>query len=180
MTALAAALVALALAAGDPATSTPGDVRARVEALLGVLDGPVSPEPFRELGAEGEAALAEIARSGDLPPWRARALEVLAALQGAQAEELHREIAADHRAPRTVRRAAVRGLGRIVPPARASAALLPILEGDRDGAVRAAAAEALTSAGPPGACAAVRAQARREGKAGETRFRRALAPCAPR
>ncbi len=105
-------LAALVLAAGEPADPATGEVRAEVRALLGVIDRPVSPESFRRFGAAGEAALAEIALSRDLPPRRARALEVLAALRSARAEEVHRSVAGAADAPRTVRRAAVLGLTR--------------------------------------------------------------------
>jgi HEAT repeat protein len=167
------ALVALLLAA--PASPSP-DVRAEVAALLGRFDRAVSPEAFRRFGAEGEAALVDIALSNDLPPRRARALEVLAALRSPDAEATHRSVA-DSDAPRSVRRAAVLGLGRLLPADRAAAALGPFLERDRDPAVRAAAADALAGAAPAQACAAVRAQARREDADAAARFRRAVTAC---
>jgi len=169
-----APLVAFVLAAAPPA---PADVRAEVAALLGVIDRPASPESFRRFGPDGEAALAEIALSKDFAPRRARALEMLAALRSPRAEEVHRAVAESADAPRTARRTAVLGLGRLVPPARAAAALRPFLERDRDPRVRAAAAEALAGAGPEGACGAVRAQAAKEDAEGLARFRRALAAC---
>jgi len=173
-----AALVALVLAAGEPPPADRSDyVRGEVRALLGVIDGPVSPESFRRFGPEGEAALADIALSSDLPPRRARALEVLAALASPRAEEVHRTVAASAGAPRTARRAAVLGLGRLLPPDRARAALRPFLERDPDARVRAAAGEALAAAAPEGACPEIRAQARKEGAGTRAHFRRALAAC---
>jgi HEAT repeat protein len=174
-----ALLLALAVAQAAPAAAPAAspEVRGEVAALLGAIERPVSPEAFRRLGPEGEAALAEIALSGELPPRRTRALEVLAALRSARAEEVHRAVADSADAPRTTRRAAVAGLGRLVPPERAAAALSPYLERDRDPRVRAAAAEALSQAAPATACAAVRSQAAKEDEAGAARFRRALAAC---
>jgi HEAT repeat protein len=174
-----ATLLAVALAAGSAAgAAAPGDdVRAEVRALLGVIERPVSPESFRRFGAEGEAALEEIARSPDLPPRRARALEVLAGLRAPRAEEVHREIAATPGAPRTVRRAAVLGLGRLVAREQAVAALRPFLEADADPRVRAAAAEALARAAPLAACRTVRRQVTRETASARVHFRRALAAC---
>jgi HEAT repeat protein len=171
-----AMLLALAVAAAPAAGPVPSpEVRADVSALLGVIDRPVSPDSFRRFGSEGEAALADIALSRDLPPRRARALEALAALGSPRAEDVHRTVAASPDAPPTVRRAAVRGLGWIVPKERAAASLRPFLERDRDPRVRAAAAEALAGSGA--ACGAVRAQAAKEGQAGIARFARALAAC---
>jgi hypothetical protein len=171
-------LLALVFVASPAAAhgSSP-EVRAEVAALLGVIDRPVSPESFRRFGSEGEAALAEIALSRDMPPRRARALEVLAALRSAGAEEVHRAVAASPDAPTTVRRTAVLGLGRLLQRERAPGALRPFLERDRDPRVRAAAAEALALAAPAEACRAVRAQAGREDETGTARFGRALAAC---
>lgn len=171
-------VLAAALAQAGPATP-PADLHARVLGLLGAIDRPVSPEAFRALGAEGEAALAELARSRELPPFRARALEVLAALRSPGAEELHRALARDPAAPATVRRAAVRGLGGLLAPAPAVATLRPLLAGDPDAGVRAAAAGALARASPADGCAAVRRQAAREPAGTRAAFRRALAACEP-
>lgn len=176
--AIAVALAATAhpVRAGET-PGAPAGARDRALALLGAIDRPPPAEAFRALGPEGEAALEEIARSGALPLHRARALEVLATLRSARAEPLHRALAADRDAPRTVRRAAVRGLGRLVDPARAPGALRPFLARDRDPAIRAAAAEALAAAAPRASCADVRAQARAESPRDRLRFRRALAAC---
>jgi hypothetical protein len=166
--------------AAPPASSAPapgGDARERALALLGAIDRPVPADAFRALGPEGEAALEDIARSRELPLYRARALEALALVGSARAEPVHRALAADEAAPRVVRRAAVRGLGRIVGPAQAPRALRPILAGDRDPAVRAAAAEALASVAPRASCGAIRAQALREDRPDRARFQRALAAC---
>ncbi|HEY6004624.1 MAG TPA: hypothetical protein VIV57_17250, partial [Anaeromyxobacter sp.] len=121
----------LALLVAAPPAFSP-EVRAEVAALLGVIDRPVSPESFRRFGAEGEAALADIALSRDMPPRRSRALEVLAALRSPGAEEVHRTVASSPDAPPTTRRTAVLGLGRLLPKARAPGALRPFLERDRD------------------------------------------------
>lgn len=169
-----AALLAAALAAapGAPASET----RARALALLGAFDRPVAAEPLRRLGPEGEAALADIALSDELPVFRARALEALAELRAARAAELHGRLAADARAPATVRRAAVRGMATLAGP-RAAVELQPLLADDPDPTVRAAAAEALARAAPAEACAAVRRQAAREPAETRAGFRRALAAC---
>jgi HEAT repeat protein len=91
------------------------EVRAKTLALLGAMDRPVRPETWRALGPGAEPVLAEVAASDGLPSRRALALEGLAALGGARAEALHRSVARDEHEPRAVRRAAVRGLGRLVP-----------------------------------------------------------------
>jgi HEAT repeat protein len=169
-------LLATLAAPADPA-APPDDVRARARALLGAIDRPVPLEALRRLGPQGEAALADLARSRDFPIFRARALEALAALRAPAAPEVHRLLAADAAAPRSVRRAAVRGLGRLLPPEAAVEALRPVLEADRDAAVRAAAAEALARVAPRDGCGAVRRQAAREGAAARAGFARALQAC---
>ncbi len=176
---LATVLLAVAIAAQAPApTSTPpsDEVRARVRGLLLPIDRPVSPAAIRAVGPGADEALAEIALSRDFPARRARALEVLAALRSPRADEVHHAAAAAGE-PRTVRRAAVRGLGLLVAPSRAATELRPFVEGDRDPAIRAAAAEALALASPAGGCAIVRSQAAREDPDGKARFGRAMAAC---
>ena len=173
-----AALLALVLLAADAPVQSPAEVRAEVRALLGVIDRPISAESFRRFGPAGEAALADIALSRDFAPRRARALEVLAELRSPRAEEVHQAIARAAEAPRTVRRTAVLGLGRLLAADRAPGVLRPYLERDPDAGVRAAAADALAGAAPGSACREIRLQARREhGAAGAARFRRALATC---
>src|SRR5512142_2601781 len=117
---LAPALVlALGVAAAPAAPAGPSpEVTSEVDALLGAIHGPVSPEAFRALGPGAEEALAAIARSGAMPSKRIRALEALAGLGGPRAEETHRAVAASD-APAAVRRGAVRGLGQLAGPGRA-------------------------------------------------------------
>jgi HEAT repeat protein len=171
-----AVALALSLGAARAGAAAPApEVTSEVDALLGAIHGPVSPEAFRALGPGAEDALAAIARSGAMPSKRIRALEALAGLGGPRAEETHRAVAASD-APASVRRGAVRGLGRLAGPGRAPGLLAPYLDGDRDPAVRAAAAEALAEAAPAQTCARVRARAQAEG--GATRFGRALETCA--
>jgi HEAT repeat protein len=174
---VAAILLAILAAAAPPPAAASPEVRANVSALLNTFDRPVSPGAFAQLGPEAEAALAEIALSDDFAPRRARALEVLSVLKTPRAEEVHRTVAASTDAHSTVRRAAVLGLGRLLPADRAGPELAPFLERDRDPAVRAAAAEALAARAPEQACGAVRAQAAKEVAANAARFRGAIAAC---
>jgi hypothetical protein len=186
--ALALALALLSAPDADAAVCTPPvggaadacdpAVREKTLALLGTIDQPIRPATWRALGPEAVPVLAEVAASDALPTRRALALEGLAALGGDRAEALHRSLAGDWKAPRAVRRAAVRGLGRLVAADRLDAALRPVLEHDPDRAVRASAAEVLSRRSPAASCAAVRAQARREGDAGNALFARAIAACA--
>ena len=185
--ALAPVLLALALSAprppapapASPATPSPSeaapsaDVREQVSAYLGAIHEPVPPASFRALGPGAEDALADFARSDPLPLRRVRALEALAGLGGPRAVQVHREVLAGP-APREVRRGAARGLGRLLGPG-APATLGPVLERDRDPAVRAAAAEALARAAPGEGCARVRARAKVDAEA--TRLRHALEEC---
>jgi hypothetical protein len=172
--ALAPVLLALALAATPSPDAPPEEVRAQVIAYLGAIHRPVPPEAFRALGPGAEDVLADVARTDPSPLRRVRALDALAGLGGVRAEQVHREVLASP-ASREVRRGAVRGLGRLLG-AGAPATLGPVLERDRDPAVRAAAAEALARAAPTEGCARVRARARVDPEA--ARFRRALEDCA--
>jgi hypothetical protein len=172
---LAPLALVLALAAAPPPAAPTPEVRGQVRALLGAIHGPVPPETFRALGPGVEAALVEFAREDPLPSRRVRALEALAGLGGAQAEATHRDLAAAPSAPSAVRRTAIRGLARLAGPERAPRELSRYLEGDRDPAIRAVAAEALATEAPAESCARVRAAAR--AASAPARFQRALEAC---
>jgi hypothetical protein len=159
----------------SPAPASPAEVREQVRAYLWAIHGSVPPERFRALGPAAVEALADFARTDPSPVRRLRALEALAALGGARAEAVHREVLASPGAPRAVRRGAVRGLARLAGPAGAPSVLGPILEQDRDPAVRAAAAEALASTAPTAGCERVRARSRVDPE--PARFGRALEAC---
>jgi hypothetical protein len=181
---LSAALLAPAGAAtcapsdGGAACTPPSDeVRERVVSLLGAIDRPVRPETWRALGPEAEVVLAEVASSSELPSRRAKALEGLAAFAGPHAEWVHEALAADETAPVAVRRAAVRGLGRLLAADRLVGTLRAVLESDGAPSVRATAADVLARRAPTAGCAPIRAQARREGERGGLLFARALAAC---
>ncbi len=186
----ALALALLSAAPPEPVCTTPGapacapappaspEVREKVRAYLGAIDQPIPPETWLALGPGAETVLAEVAASDDFPSRRSLALEGLAAFGGPRAEALHRRLAAPGAAPAAVRRAAVRGLARILPSDRLPDTLRPFLEGDADDTIRRTAAEARASRAPGVACEAVRAQARREGPRGDALFARALAACA--
>ena len=170
---------ALALAAaqpggvGEPPPSTasaahagasPADaaLRRRVEAYLGVIDRPIPEQSWRSLGPAAVPVLEEITRSGQAPLRRSNALLALAVLGGERAEAALLEHARDGSAPWSVRAAAVRGAGHLLPPERALAELRPALERDADARVRATAAEAVARRAGSAGCSAARAQAARE------------------
>ena len=175
-----ATAVLLACLASPTATATPNSdaaLRARVETYLGAIDRPVPAARWRALGPPAVPLLAEILASDDLPSRRARAASGLAAIGGepARAALLSRAGAEGERA--VVRSAAIRGAARITPRGELVGTLSPLLSGARSAHVRAAAAEALAASGAPDGCAAVRAQAAREGEGGRERYGRALSRC---
>ncbi|HSN92496.1 MAG TPA: hypothetical protein VLS93_14790, partial [Anaeromyxobacteraceae bacterium] len=132
-TTLALALVLAAQAEGGPAASLPeADLRRRVEAYLGVIDRPIPEEAWRSLGPGAVPVLEEIVRSRTASWRRSNALLALAVLGGERAEAVLLEAARDGSAPWSVRAAAVRGAGHLLPPERALAALRPALERDAD------------------------------------------------
>jgi len=190
LTLLAAVLAAPGPARGGPAaagSTTPpapatlslsdAELHERVQAYLGAIDRPVRDESWRALGPaaipELEAALA----SDDLPTRRASAAQGLAAIGGDRARTALVAHARAEGDPFVVRAASLRGAARVVPPAEAATELGPVLTGARSASVRAAAADALAGTGDPSACAAVQAQAKREGTRGATQYAKALGKC---
>jgi HEAT repeat protein len=171
-------------AAGSTATPAPAtlqlsdaELHERVQAYLGAIDRPVRDESWRALGPaaipELEAALA----SDDLPTRRASAAQGLAAIGGDRARAALVAHARAEGEPYVVRAASLRGAARVVPPAEAATELGPVLTSARSAQVREAAADALAGTGDPSACAAVQAQAKREGTRGVTRYEKALGKC---
>jgi HEAT repeat protein len=157
------------------ADASAAEVRAQALSHLGAIDRPVSPETWRALGPAAEPVLLEVAGSTSEPPTRrARALEGLAALGGARAEQLHLRLARERGAPPIVRSGAVRGLGRLLEPARLATEVRPLLA-DEATRVRRVAGEVLARRAPAEACADVRAQAGRE--PAPARWSRALSDC---
>jgi HEAT repeat protein len=173
---LAAAPAAPATGPTGIATPAPDALRARVEAYLGVLDRPIPEASWRALGPGAVPILEEIARTSPASWRRANALLALAILGGERAEGVLLAHARDGSAPWSVRAAAARGAGHLLPADRALAGLRPVLERDRDPRVRAVAAEALARRAGPAGCAAVRAQAAREPGRGAL-YGRALRAC---
>lgn len=161
-----------------PRGDTSDAVRAEACELLGAIDRVVSDGAWRALGPAADAVLDALARAPDgFAVRRARALEALAARQGPLAERAHRDLAQDSSAPIQVRRAAVRGLSRLLADdAALTAALAPLAERDADARVRAAASELLARRTPAAVCAGLRARASAGGDEA-VRLERALAAC---
>jgi hypothetical protein len=159
--------------AGDP----DAEVRARACDLLGAIDRPVPDAAWRGLGPAADRLLVEIASSPGFAVHRARALEGLAARGGPGAGELLRTLATSTDAPAAVRRAAIRGLGRLLSTDAVVATLRPLLERDPDLRVRAAAAETLVRRAPAESCPLIHARAASPGEA--IPLERAVAACGP-
>ena len=134
-------------------------------------------ESWRALGPAAIPQLEAALASDDLPTRRASAAQGLAAIGGDRARAALVAHARAEGEPYVVRAASLRGAARVVPPAEAAAALGPVLTGAHSAQVRAAAADALATTGDPSACAAVRAQAKREGTSGAARYEKALGKC---
>jgi hypothetical protein len=184
---LAALLAAPGPARGSPtaapaAAVTPLDlpdaeVQRLVQSYLGAIDRPVTDAQWQALGPAAVPHLEATLRSDDLPTRRASAANGLAAIGGARATQALVDRARAEGERYVVRRAALQGAARALPPAEATTALGPVLQGARSATVRAAAADALAGSGDASACAAVQAQASREGAASRGRFAKALAKC---
>jgi hypothetical protein len=173
--------ICAAPAAGAVEACTPAGEAALRELLIplfGLIDGPVTPEMWRALPPEALPLLERIADGRGRDGARARALEGAASLGSDGA--IHRRLANDGAAPFAVRAAAIRGLGLLVPASRLDAELAPLLERDPDLRIRSTAAAARARTATTSRCAAVRAQAQREGAAGRPAFQRALTACGDR
>jgi HEAT repeat protein len=149
------------------------DIRQRIETYMNAIDTRIADADWRALGARGAAILERMAQDPTLfPTRRATAVAGLAAIGSSNSSSVLLTLAKSEQAPLNVRLAAVHGAPGVVPAAQVPTALKPVLEGARDGHVRAAAAEVLSR---HGGCALVEAQARREGQ--PLRLQRALDRC---
>jgi hypothetical protein len=155
---------------------TDAEVAARVDAYLGALDTPIPAERWRALGSRAVSPLEQVARSGDFPSRRAKAVAALSVLGGERARETVLDLARSEREPFAVRASALRGAARVLAARELPGALRPILERASEPSVRAVAADVLSRHAPGSACAAIRAQAAREAD-GRASFERALGRC---
>jgi len=154
------------------------DVRQHVKGYLGSIDTPIQANQWKALGPRAVPILEEIVKNPDeLPTRRAKAIDGLAAANGARAQALFSEIGRRESEPINVRFAAVRALSQVTSRSRAQAALTPILHGAKDSRVRALAAEQLAIRSNGGACDVIRAQVERESGNARAHYRRALARC---
>ena len=157
------------------------EVRKRIEAFLGSIDTPIRPAQWQALGPGAVPVLKEIATSPDrFPPHRARAVDGLAARGGAEARRTVLAIARSEGEPFTIRAAALRGAGRLLPPDELLSALRPVLEAAGPARDRAVAAEVLASQAGEAGCAAVRARLSREDPEEQETFHHARAACEKR
>lgn len=183
MNALVATL-ALALAAPLAATQAPAarpltdaQVRSAVHTYLGSIDTPISAARWQALGPRAETELLAVAAADALPSRRAKAIDGLTALGSSQSQPLFSKLAAAEGEALSVRYAAIRGLGRLLPEPQLLPALEPLLEHSRDARVRAYAGQQLTRRIPSSGCRVLRAQVAREAAATRPQFDRAREPC---
>ncbi len=154
------------------------EVRARVANYLDTIDVPVTIDQWRALGPRAIPLLEQVLANRDgLPSRRAASVGGLAVIGGKRARELVLETARSDDEPFAVRAAALHGAPRVLKSRELVRELTPVLQGAHEPAVRAAAAEVLARHSPRTACAAIRAQAEREGKERD-HFARALERCA--
>ena len=181
---LVIATVPGAFAQHDSAATEPGaalsdaEVQQQVNAYLGSIDTPVTPDRWRALGPRAIPLLESVVRNGkELPTRRAKAIAGLAALNAPRAASLFAALAAKEEEPLTTRLAAVRGLAQVTPARRVPSTLRPLLEEAKDSRVRAVAAEQLALRTKGKSCDLVRAQVERESAETKAHFRKALARC---
>lgn len=172
---LATLLAAALLAAAPPAAD---DVQARTEALLGTIDRRIDPSRWKDLGPGAVPVLAGIATSETaLPSRRAKALAALGAADPSVAEGIARALLDAPDAPLSLRKAAARTLGEVLPATSLRAALAPVLRAAPEADLRATAAETLGRHAPDASCAEVLDQLGLESPVDRARFERAAALC---
>ena len=158
-------------------TLSDDEVRARVESYLGSIDVPVTHGKWSALGPRAVPLLEKMLSNRSAPPSRrAAAVGGLAAIGGTRARELVVGVARSEDEPFAVRAAALHGAPHVLKSGALVRELKPVLQGARDPATRAAAAEVLAHGAPRSACAAIRAQVKREGQH-RAHFERALERC---
>jgi hypothetical protein len=166
--------------AAEPPPATSAAERAeRIEVALGMIHGGPSPAAWRALGPEAVPSLERLARDpAELPSRRARALDGLSHLGGERAAAVLRELSGADRLPYSVRAAALRGAGRVLPGPELERALEPVLRGASRAADRAVAAEVLAERVPDAGCRALRSRLPLEAERDRGTFERARARCA--
>ena len=142
---------------------SPEELRAQIEAYLGVIDVPIPLAQWRALGPQAAPILEQII--GDpkvFPSRRAKAVDGLASAAPERAAVLAPQLAQSEAEPVVVRVAALHGAARVLPARQLLAVLKPVLESARQPGLRKSAAEVLARHGKSAGCRAVRAQAERE------------------
>jgi hypothetical protein len=154
------------------------EVRQRVQALLSNIDTRNLAVRWQALGSRAADQLEPIAQSADeMPSRRIKAVAGLVLAAPDRAAPLATKLLLDETQPVAVRMAALRAVGRTVPPAAAAKSLGKVLRGAREPELRSLAAEAVTASGSSSGCAQVRAQVAREEHDFRPAYGRALAQC---
>ncbi len=154
---------------------SPEELRARIDAFLGVIDVPIPVSQWRALGPQAAPLLEQIIGDAQaFPSRRAMAVDGLVAAAPERAAALTPQLAQSETQPVVVRVAALHGAVRVLPPLKLVAALKPVLETAKELGLRKSAAELLARHGKIAGCRAVRAQAGREESGA---FDRALERC---
>lgn len=163
-------------AAPDPSLGDQ-EVSARVESYLSTIDRPTTAAEWQALGPRAVPLLERVLQDPNEPPSRrAAAVAGLTAIGGTRARQLVLEAARSESQPYNVRTTAIRGAPYLVGAQELTQDLTPLFERAGHPAVRAAAAEVLARHAPSAACPAIRAEARKEGRAGG-HLARALERC---
>jgi hypothetical protein len=158
------------------ATLSDAEVHRRLDAYLRGIDVPIAADQWRALGSRAVPLLERVLGNLEqLPSRRAKAAAGLSAIGGDRARALVLEVARSDTEPFAVRGAALRGAASLLPPKELAQQIQPVLEGAREPATRAMAAEVLARHAPELSCGAVHAQANREPE--RARFRRAIERC---
>ena len=154
---------------------SPQELRAQVDAFLGVIDQPMPDAQWRSLGPAAAPILEQIISDPQaLPSRRAKAVDGLVAAAPERAAALTPQLAQSEAEPVVVRVAALHGAAHVLSSPKLLVALKPVLETAREPGLRRSAAELLARHGRSSGCRAVRAQAQREERGA---FDRALERC---
>jgi HEAT repeat protein len=194
VTTLTSATLALALAMGPgrnappPATpeaapsaagtATDAEIQQRIDAYLGSFDTPISAERWKALGPRAIPLLAAAARDPErFPSRRAKAIAALGAVGGPEARDAVLAAARAPDEPFAVRATALHAAGSLLSSKALVRELKPVMEREREPALRGVAADVLARHAGATGCTAVRVQATKEAPEVRGHFMQALQRC---
>ena len=160
------------------APATDAELRQQIDAYLGSFDTPITVERWKALGPRAVPLLAAAARDPQrFPSRRAKAIAALGAVGGPEARDAVLAAARSPDEPFAVRATAMYAAGSLLSSQALVRELKPVMEREREPALRGVAADVLSRHAAGNGCAAVRAQVQKEPPQSRGHFTQALERC---